>query len=114
MVGKEADWTEPQCNCPDPELVPPGFQAALDSWQCLAGYVGNAQKICPCNGAVSAMAMASIQTESKRTQKNLKPQTDISWLLRAEAFSWDVTPLSFVEPQACWTLTRARATWGVS
>lgn len=39
---------------PDPELIPPGYQAAAgDDWTCLAGYVGRAQKVCPCGGDVS-------------------------------------------------------------
>jgi len=35
-------------------LIPPGYQAAAgDDWTCLAGYVGRAQKVCPCGGDVS-------------------------------------------------------------
>lgn len=53
---KVADWTPPVCTCPDPELIPPGYQAAAgDDWTCLAGYVGRAQKVCPCGGDVSIL-----------------------------------------------------------
>lgn len=46
---------------PDPELIPPGYQAAAgDDWTCLAGYVGRAQKVCPCGGDVSFLGSDSL------------------------------------------------------
>ncbi|CAJ1448217.1 unnamed protein product [Effrenium voratum] len=51
---KWADWRKPSCSCPDPARVFPGY-AAGGNWQCLAGYVGTAQKVCPCGGSESLL-----------------------------------------------------------
>ena len=43
-----ATWTRPNCTCPDPDIIPPGYAPALGVWECLAGYVGRAEKLCQC------------------------------------------------------------------
>lgn len=53
---KVADWTPPRCRCPNPQMIPPGYQpGAGDDWTCLAGFVGKARKVCPCGGEASML-----------------------------------------------------------
>ena len=53
------DWFQ-WLSGPDPEMIPPGYQAASgDEWTCLAGFVGKARKVCPCGGDVSRLAPVS-------------------------------------------------------
>ena len=46
--NRPAMWIRPSCSCPDPAIIPPGYAPALGQWECLAGYVGQAAKLCLC------------------------------------------------------------------
>ena len=48
QLYRPAIWTRPVCMCPDPPIIPPGYAPALGEWECLAGYVGRAVKLCEC------------------------------------------------------------------
>jgi hypothetical protein len=41
------------CDCPDPTIIPPGYNKTSEGWTCGAGYLGTAEKLCsPSNACV--------------------------------------------------------------
>lgn len=62
--GRLAEFSEPECGCPDPILPPLGYVKNVNDgrWQCDTGYAGVAQKMCiPTGQSTTGAQLCQIQ-----------------------------------------------------